>query len=189
MTRLLRRPRYADVVGTLALIVAMSGTAYAAHALPKNSVGTKQLKTNAVTTKDVKDAGITGADLAAGSVGSGQLAPASVTGVHLAHDAVTGATVAGDSLSLADLVGADNSGPISFALGSNSCGVLAINAPGAQLGQVPLLSAVGDDALPSSVVFGMAKVSAADTVSVRACNLSASSVTVSNLGVRIVTFG
>ena len=45
----MKRPRYADVAATLALIVALGGTSYAVTALPRNSVGTAQLKAHAVT--------------------------------------------------------------------------------------------------------------------------------------------
>jgi hypothetical protein len=45
----MRRPRYADVTATLALIVALGGTSYAVTALPRDSVGTAQLKDRAVT--------------------------------------------------------------------------------------------------------------------------------------------
>ena len=41
-------------MGLLALAVAMTGTAYAATELPKNSVGAKQLKKNAVTLPKIK---------------------------------------------------------------------------------------------------------------------------------------
>lgn len=46
-----RRPRlsYANVVSTLALVLALSGSAYAVTQLPKESVGTRQLKAGAVT--------------------------------------------------------------------------------------------------------------------------------------------
>jgi hypothetical protein len=43
------RLRYADIVATLALVIALGGTSYAVTALPRNSVGTAQLKTHAVT--------------------------------------------------------------------------------------------------------------------------------------------
>jgi hypothetical protein len=119
MSGLPHRPRYADIVGTLALLVAMSGTAYAAHALPKNSVGSKQIKDNKVTSKDVRDGGIGAADLAAGSVGSTtlqagsvgsvtlqngsvgttQLAPGSVTGAQLAPGSVGPAAVGVNAIS------------------------------------------------------------------------------------------
>lgn len=39
-----------NAVAFLALFVALSGTAFAAASLPKNSVGTKQIKKSAVTT-------------------------------------------------------------------------------------------------------------------------------------------
>jgi hypothetical protein len=59
------RPRlsYANVVATLALFAALSGGAYAATQLPRNSVGTAQLKENAVTGAKVKDGSLTGADI------------------------------------------------------------------------------------------------------------------------------
>jgi len=40
---------YADVASTLALVVALSGGAYAVTQLPDRSVGTAQLKNGAVT--------------------------------------------------------------------------------------------------------------------------------------------
>jgi len=38
------------IVAVIALVLAVGGTSYAVSALPKNSVGTKQLKSHAVTT-------------------------------------------------------------------------------------------------------------------------------------------
>jgi hypothetical protein len=54
-----RRPSPAMVVALIALICALTGTAWAA--LGKNSVGTKQLKKNAVTTAKIKKDAVTGA--------------------------------------------------------------------------------------------------------------------------------
>ena len=58
------RPRltYADVMATLALFIALGGGAYAATALPRNSVGTKQIKRSAVTGAKVRNHSLTGAD-------------------------------------------------------------------------------------------------------------------------------
>lgn len=55
----LHAPSPALVVSIVALLVALGGTGYAAFALPKNSVGTKQLKKNAVTTKKLKNGAVT----------------------------------------------------------------------------------------------------------------------------------
>jgi hypothetical protein len=56
MLALLRgRLTYANVVGTLALFVALGGVSYAAVRLPAHSVGTKQLKSGAVTSAKVRN--------------------------------------------------------------------------------------------------------------------------------------
>jgi hypothetical protein len=57
-------------VGLLALLVAMSGTAYAAS-LPRNGVGTAQLKNNAVTSTKVKDHSLFRKDWKAGQLRPG----------------------------------------------------------------------------------------------------------------------
>src|SRR4051812_9973755 len=57
----MRRPSYAGVTSTLALFVALSGGAYAATALPVNSVGPRQIKKNAVERAKLKDNVVTGA--------------------------------------------------------------------------------------------------------------------------------
>ena len=62
--RRLHRPSPALVVACLALIVALSGTSYAAVVLPRGSVGTIQLKNGAVTSLKVKDGTMTLIDVA-----------------------------------------------------------------------------------------------------------------------------
>src|SRR5277367_4350358 len=95
--RLSRRPRYADIVATVALVLALGGTAYAATVLPAKSVGTKQLKNLAVTNKK----------LAVGAVGASNVVPQSITSAQLAPQSITSAQVAPHSLRLSDLGGTD----------------------------------------------------------------------------------
>jgi hypothetical protein len=132
------RIRYADVVATLALVMALGGTAYAATALPKKSVGTPQLKAESVTTAKVHDNaisgqklqgnvvtsdkvasnGITRADLAEGAVSTTQLADGSITTVkigagqitegHLFPGSVGPEAIANESLTLTDMAGGQN---------------------------------------------------------------------------------
>lgn len=52
-----------NAVAFLALFIALSGTAFAAVNLPRNSVGNKQLKKNAVTGKKVKRNTLTGVQI------------------------------------------------------------------------------------------------------------------------------
>lgn len=73
MRRLVRRPRYADVVATLALVVALGGTSYAATQLTGRDVKNESLKGNDVKdgslkSRDVKDGSLTGTDLQKQSV-------------------------------------------------------------------------------------------------------------------------
>lgn len=94
MARIREKLTYANVVATLALIVALGiGTAWAGTHLSKNSVKSKQIKdgavqnadlaSDAVTSGKVKDGSLLGADFAAGSVPQGQrgaTGPQGVTG-------------------------------------------------------------------------------------------------------------
>jgi len=80
---------YANVTATLALVVALGGTSYAAAQLPRNSVHAKQIKTDAVRTQEIKDGSVGspdlgdgavgGADIANGTIGTADLSPATVT--------------------------------------------------------------------------------------------------------------
>jgi hypothetical protein len=66
----LRRPSPALVVSTIALIVAVGGTSYAAFKLPKNAVGTKQIKNGAVTGAKVANGTLTGAKIKLSTLGT-----------------------------------------------------------------------------------------------------------------------
>jgi hypothetical protein len=57
------RLTYANVVATMALVLALGGVSYAAIKLPKNSVGTKQIKNAAVTGAKVKKHTLTGKNI------------------------------------------------------------------------------------------------------------------------------
>lgn len=57
------RPRYADIVATLALVVSVSGTAYAAI-----TVTSADIQDNTVQSRDVRDGNLRGRDLADGSL-------------------------------------------------------------------------------------------------------------------------
>lgn len=157
----IRRPRYAEVVATLALFFALGGTAYAA------TIGTSDIQNGAVTTP--------------------KLASEAVSHAKLAPDAVTGANVVGDSLALSDLKGINQTGSISFTLTAHSCGKLTLGVSGASAGQAAILTWTG--AVPTHVVLGPLKVVDATHIITYACNLSGASITANGIGVRVVTFG
>jgi hypothetical protein len=57
------RLTYANVVSTVCLFVVLGGGAYAASALPRNSVGAKQIKRNAVGRSEIKARGVTSSEV------------------------------------------------------------------------------------------------------------------------------
>ena len=117
------RPRYADVAATLALVFALSGTAYAVAALPPNSVDTQSIQDQAVTAPkikagsvntsritnesvqsiDVLDGSLTGADVANESLTSADLGTDSVQATEIADDSIDGGEIVNDSLGSADI--------------------------------------------------------------------------------------
>src|SRR4051794_38622549 len=109
----LRRPGYAEIAATLALMISLGGTTYAVATLAPNSVTTASIQNGAVTRAKI------------------------------AADAVNGSRVAPNSISLADLVGADVTATISFALAGGHCGTLSFAVSGAAVGQAVIMSYTG----------------------------------------------
>jgi hypothetical protein len=87
-----RRPTYANVTATLALVLALAGGAYAIK-FPRNSVKSKQIAPKAVKTGDIANAAVTSPKLADGAVLGPKLADSAVLGPKLADGAVNSAKV------------------------------------------------------------------------------------------------
>lgn len=68
---LFKNGRYANVASTLALVVALGGTSYAAVAIPKNSIGSQEIANSSITSKDVKNGALKAKDFKAGQLPSG----------------------------------------------------------------------------------------------------------------------
>jgi hypothetical protein len=82
MSHLFRhRPSPALVIATLALIFALTGTGIAAvAALPRNSVGTKQLRNNSVVSSKVRNHSLLARDFRRGQLPRGPIGPIGPTG-------------------------------------------------------------------------------------------------------------
>jgi hypothetical protein len=87
-------------VALTALVVALGGTGYAAVALPKNSVGPKQLRAKAVTGAKLADGAVTGGKVAADSIGPAQVNEAALGKVPAAERADAAGTA--DQAAVAD---------------------------------------------------------------------------------------
>jgi hypothetical protein len=100
---------YANVVATIALVLAVGGaSAFAASKigsgqLKASSVTAAKIRAGAVTEAKLRDGAISAAKLGDGVVTGSKLADGVVAGAKLANDAVTGAKVADGSLSGRDI--------------------------------------------------------------------------------------
>ena len=63
LVRVRARVSYANTMSTLAVFIALGGTAWAATALPRNSVGSAQIRTGAVGTSEIRNNSIRSADI------------------------------------------------------------------------------------------------------------------------------
>jgi uncharacterized iron-regulated membrane protein len=88
------RLTYANVTATLALFVALGGGAYAATALPANSVGSTQLKRNAVVPTKIKNNAVSGAKLRDNSLAGADINESTLAKVPSARAADTAAHAA-----------------------------------------------------------------------------------------------
>ncbi len=85
---------YANVVATLALLIALSGaTAYAASKLPDRSVGEFQLRPGAVTAEKIRKNAVTSPKVKAEAIKQGKIANGSITAAKM-----TGGSVSSSSL-------------------------------------------------------------------------------------------
>lgn len=113
------RATYANVVSTLALVVALGGTgAYAA-----GQITGKEIKNNSVAGKDVKNRSLTGKDVRPGSLGSPQLSAAVRAALASEHATELDAVVPDKGLEVTQAVGNVGGIPLEMTCGVPSQGV------------------------------------------------------------------
>jgi hypothetical protein len=136
------RLSYANVMSTLAVMIALGGTCYAAFSLPNNSVTSKKIKNGAVHTSDLGNAAVTGKKLANNAVSTPKIAPAAVGTTQLGNAAVTASKLATAAVTSTALAPA---AVTSTALAPNSVNESNI-VPGSLNGQA-FKCAAGDEGL------------------------------------------
>lgn len=104
-----RHSRHAIVVSYLALLVALSGTAWAAA-----TIGPNDIKKNAVRSKHIKKSNVKKRDLHADSVGSGKVIDNSITGTDVSDESLGNADLGTDSVGSSEIAAG--------AVGSNELG-------------------------------------------------------------------
>lgn len=128
----------ANVIGYVALFIALSAGAYAAG-LPRNSVKSKQIKDGQVKTADIGDGQVGAVDLAAGAVGSDKLADGAVGSAQIASGGVGSSDLGPNSVGSGNVVDGSLAGSD---VGANALG-------GAQIDESSL-SGVADSGVVAS---------------------------------------
>jgi hypothetical protein len=146
------------------------------------AVGSGKIANGAIGTQDLGDGSVSNAKLADGSVSNAKLADGSVGTAKIINGSVT----------TADLAGADIHGSIhgdAGAVAAHSCTTAAIDLGGAQVGDVALLTFIGDTPAPQGLTFQILKISSPDHGTMRFCNPTiTASPAFSNVGIRVLTF-
>jgi hypothetical protein len=122
---------------------------------------------------------------AAATIGTADIKDGAVTHAKLASDAVKTGNVAANTITLADIKGIDAKGFVTFTIVGQHCSTIALGTGGAVAGQAGFLSWTGTP--PAGIVLGPMQFLDSHA-SVVLCNVSTSTVSVSNAGVRIITF-
>jgi hypothetical protein len=122
---------------------------------------------------------------AAATIGTADIKDSAVTHPKLSANAVYSGNIAANTVNLTDIQGADITGTISFSLTAQHCGNLSITVAGAVAGQVGIFAWTG--APPAGIVLGPIQFTTGHATVV-ACNLTPSTVSLSNVGVRVITF-
>src|SRR4051812_10480479 len=102
-SRIRARLTYANVVSSIALFVALGGTAYAV-----NTIGSDDVIDESLQSQDIKNGQVKNADIGADSVTTFKIKNGNVTNLDLGADAVTGAKVDESTLDLGSFFAASS---------------------------------------------------------------------------------
>jgi len=119
LSRLRSKLTYANVTATVALFMVVTGIGFAVAAIPKKSVGKKQLKNGAVSAKKIKKNAVTASKIKSSAVGRSEIASGAVNTGKISNKSVTRGKLADD---VAPLLGTLRTGQTlrgSFDLGSS----------------------------------------------------------------------
>lgn len=108
-----------------------------------------------------------------------------VTTEKIQNDAVTVDKLASNSVSIASFTGGSGSGAISYGIGANDCDEVNISFGGIAAGDFVLLNT---DPLPEDVVITALNAPATNTMRIKICNVGLAAQTLTNIGVRYVSF-
>jgi hypothetical protein len=100
LTRLRSKLSYANVMATIAVFMVVTGVGFAVAALPKKSVGKKQIKNGAVSGKKLHKNAVTAPKIKSGAVGRSEIASGAVNTGKISNQSVTRSKIADSAIPL-----------------------------------------------------------------------------------------
>jgi hypothetical protein len=152
------------------------------------SITSNELATDSVNATEIADNSIDGGEIVDHSLTNVEFVAGTITATELASNSVTTAKLANDSVTLAKITGGGNTGSISLTINPNDCADTTATTSGAQAGDLALFGWGANATVPSNLTVIAMRVSAANTVVIRACNHGSTTATLSNQPVIIHTF-
>jgi hypothetical protein len=142
----------------------------------------------AVTNGSIAAGAVTNSKIGSGAIDSTKLASGSVTAAAIASGAVGTAELATAGVTRGKLANGYSNGAIALTVSAGDCNDYEVGVPNAEVDDFPLFSfASSATSIPASLIFQALKVTTAGQVTLRACNVGASSATLPSSGVRIIT--
>jgi hypothetical protein len=191
----LKTARKANTKSNKALLRATRGPAnesITSAKIANLTIQNEDISAGAIGAGKIANGAVGTADLGDGSVANGKLADGAVTNAKLADNSVGSGKLVDHSISTADLNGADIRGTIhgdAGAVAAHSCVTADVLLGGAKVGDVALLTFIGDTPAPPGLTFELLKISSPGHGNMRFCNpTNAASSAFSNVGIRILTF-
>ena len=137
------------------------------------------LTTNSALTANIAD------DVTDSAIDAIDIASSAVTTPKLQNDAVTADKLASNSVSIASFTGGSGSGAISISVSANDCSEFNLFFGGIAAGDFVLLNTA---TLPDDMIMTAINAPAADTMRIKVCNVGSTTLSVTDLAVRYVSF-
>jgi hypothetical protein len=156
LKRIRSRLTYANVMATFAAFVVVTGIGVAVAALPKKSVGKRQLKNGAVTARKIAKNAVTAPKIKSSAVGRSEIANGAVGTSEIANQAVTRAKVADSAIPFLGTLRSGQTLRGSFNIGGGDGGGLAQVVRDGETFQFPLNNAPSANPVIDASVAGPA---------------------------------
>ncbi|MBN8480647.1 MAG: hypothetical protein J0L88_03545 [Xanthomonadales bacterium] len=141
----------------------------------------------AVTNGKIGSLAVSNSKIAADAITSSKIATGAVDAPALANGAVGTAAIASDSITRGKIAGGYSNGSIAVNVGANDCNTYTISVPGAEVNDMVFFNLQASATLPANMLIQPLKVTATDSVQIRACNIGATAASTGDIAIYVLT--